>query len=564
MRKSVIILLLISAISQGIIAQIFEKDSYKYSVISEIDKTVKISALDYRPSGDIRIPDEVNYNNTIYIVATIADSAFLYRSGLKSVIIPSTVTKIGSLAFGGCQSLTSIIIPESVEEIGNNAFGACIELCEIVLPSKVKKIERGTFFNCYKLSNISLSSGLKEIEHSAFAYCKSLETIELPEGLQILSGFYECEALKSITLPATLEKIDDGAFVGCIKLASITIPENVNHIGDFAFAGCKELTSIKIPSKVNYIGADIINECEQISSIQVEDKNKHFCAIDGVVFTKDIKRLITYPYSQNEYYKIPVGVVNILDYAFMGRRALKQIDIPETVNLIGRNAFAYSGLISVDIPKNVISIEKSTFEDCRNLTSATLPNGLINIGEKAFMYSNLTSIEIPEGVKRIGQGAFAVCENLETVILPTTLDSIGHGSFYYNVGITNIQVKKSIPPNIESKTFEEVNGNTVVLEVPLGSKNAYQIHPYWCQFRTIREVDFTSNLPTTEKEDIQFREDKGSLIVKTQYPAHIYIVNFEGKVFYNNYLSEGTHMINLPTSGYIVSVNGTTKKFLIR
>ena len=58
-------------------------------------------------SGDVVIPDSVEYNSVKYAVTSIGGNAFHGCSGLTSVTIPNSVTSIGNSAFSGCSGLTT-------------------------------------------------------------------------------------------------------------------------------------------------------------------------------------------------------------------------------------------------------------------------------------------------------------------------------------------------------------------------------------------------------------------------------------------------------------------------
>lgn len=86
----------------------FTVDGLYYNIVSLEDLTYEITYGDkvdeYHGtySGDIVIPETVTYNNKTLTVVKIGENAFYYCSELSSVIIPQTVTYIGSQAFMGC------------------------------------------------------------------------------------------------------------------------------------------------------------------------------------------------------------------------------------------------------------------------------------------------------------------------------------------------------------------------------------------------------------------------------------------------------------------------------
>ena len=80
--------------------------------------------------------------------------AFRYCSGLTSIVIPNSVTRIGEEAFNGCDGLTSIVIPNSVTRIGDDAFRRCTGLTSIVIGNSVTSIGEYAFYNCTGLTDV--------------------------------------------------------------------------------------------------------------------------------------------------------------------------------------------------------------------------------------------------------------------------------------------------------------------------------------------------------------------------------------------------------------------------
>ncbi len=91
--------------------------------------------------GVVYIPGCVAFDDMIYEVTRIGDSAFAYCKDLLDVSIPGSVEEIGTSAFNFCTSLTSVTIPESMCRIGNMAFTACTSLstvhCLAIIPPKI-------------------------------------------------------------------------------------------------------------------------------------------------------------------------------------------------------------------------------------------------------------------------------------------------------------------------------------------------------------------------------------------------------------------------------------------
>ena len=85
---------------------------------------------------------------------SIADAAFKGCKKLKKVIMPDTVTAIGTEAFYGCNNLTSLILGNSVKLIGHHVFDGCKNLVSFVISNAETKIGFSPFGNCDNLKEI--------------------------------------------------------------------------------------------------------------------------------------------------------------------------------------------------------------------------------------------------------------------------------------------------------------------------------------------------------------------------------------------------------------------------
>ena len=133
----------------------------------------------------------------------------------------------------------------------------------------VTKIGMGAFNST--LEEVTLPPTLDEIEDSAFFKCSSLTEITIPEGVTKIgtNAFYGCSQLTSITIPSTIKNMDT-AFPSNPKLSQVTLTNGVYRISSSAFKDCTGLTEIKIPTSVYEICSDAFNGCTGLTSVTLE------------------------------------------------------------------------------------------------------------------------------------------------------------------------------------------------------------------------------------------------------------------------------------------------------
>ena len=358
-------------------------------------------------------------------------------------------------------------------------------MTSITLPNGILTIGEGAFERCGDLMNINLPDGLHTISDDAFRFCDSLTSLTLPASVSTIGeeAFYSCGGLLSVNIPTGVTSIGEYTFYDCEELAILTLPDGIVTIGEGAFSGCYSLPSINIPASVTSIGIDVFYDCEAMTSIDVDPLNTTYTSVDGVMFSKDLTRLIRFPCGKNGPYTIPTGTLHLEYYSFEYCVNLMSVTIPNTVQTIDEWAFYYSQqLTSIDIPDSVTSIGDSAFQSCSGLTSITIGSGLSNLGSEAFescngllgftvdpLNANFASVNgvlfsndlttlirypaglagayfIPAGTTHIGEYAFDDCELLTGVSLPYSLTSIERNAFYDCPELREV----TIPPNVTS------------------------------------------------------------------------------------------------------------------
>ena len=216
LKSQMIVLLALCSLNAYAINTSVTRDQINYFLNSE-NKTASVESKSGGYTGDIVIPESVEYDGEAYPVTSIYKDAFKNCSGLTSLTIPNSVTSIGKNAFKNCSGLTSVTIGNGVTEIGDGAFAGCSKLTSVTL------------------NNNNIVSG--ERERSS-----------------IIKGYFGIQIEKCI-LGEDVMSIGDWTFHGCSNLISVTIPNSVTSIGSDAFRRCSSLTSVNIPNSVTSIGS---------------------------------------------------------------------------------------------------------------------------------------------------------------------------------------------------------------------------------------------------------------------------------------------------------------------
>lgn len=125
-----------------------------------------------------------------------------------------------------------------------------IQLEKIILPEGVTEIGEMSFGYAMKLKEIRLPATLQKVSNGAFTHCISLDMnpFVLPENLKEIGvqAFDYCYALKGkVVLPSGIRTIDVGAFYSS-GIPEINFPESLEYIGAMAFTLCN-LKEIDLP-----------------------------------------------------------------------------------------------------------------------------------------------------------------------------------------------------------------------------------------------------------------------------------------------------------------------------
>ena len=276
-------------------------------------------------------------------IERVKSGAFWKASNLKNVTFADKgkgLKTIGMYAFADCSSLESIDLSNSsITEIPENAFSNCTSLKTVKLPSTVTKIADDAFADCKKLEEIQGLSNCKisEIGKDAFAGCYNLKTFDISS--------------------ATITSLPDTICSNMYALTSIHLPKTLTSIGTSALEGCKKLEEITGISdcKLTSIGANAFASCSALKEVDLSKSS--FTALPASAFAKDTALTsVKLPDSLTEIGEkafVGCGAMEKIDLSntkltTIGKNAMAEmndlmyINLPDTVKNVGQSAFDIS------------------------------------------------------------------------------------------------------------------------------------------------------------------------------------------------------------------------------
>lgn len=433
--------------------------------------TVKITK--YKGSGtEAVIPSAIN-GKTVAIIESLAS---VECSNLQRIKIPSGVTTIGKAGysypelsvFEECSSLTEIIVDgenawySSKEGILYNKEKTKLLVCpaakegEVAVENGITDVDTSVFQGCNRLTSIMFPSSVTSIDQYRYGWymdgCSSLEEIivDADNGLYYSQDgilykketdvfgnekgmlLMRCPAGKkgSVAIPEGVTGIGERAFRDCSSLREIIIPDGTSSIGLSAFQNCSSLTGIMIPKSVSQIDIwdeeyeyNVFQNCSSLTGITVDMENEAYASSDGMLFTKDLTKLICCPAGKKGEIAVPDGVTSIAGTAFDDCNSLTKITIPKSVSWLAE--------------PNDNDWRSMTFGRCSSLEEIIVDSyNRIYSSLDGILYSKDMSqlkccppgkkgeVEIPDGVQRIRAFSFYNCGFLTSILIPNSVSKI--------------------------------------------------------------------------------------------------------------------------------------------
>lgn len=264
--------------------------------------------------------------------------------------------------------------------------------------------------------------------------------VVIPDGVTAIGvrAFFDaweftgCDIIKSVTIPESVNIIDEYAFWLCPNLEKVIIKGQPSEIGTCTFEGCASLKSIELPDSVKSIGIYAFSECTSLESVIMNGVK----TIDSYAFQ----------FCKNIDY-VSMNSVEHIEHQAFAYSGLKRVTLPNTLKFIGDSAFSNCDFESITIPDSVSAENIGTwaFYECKKLKKAILPDHWNKIKYGLFQYcTSLEDINFPSALKVIEEQVFSGCSSLKEVIIPDGVTEIQGGAFSYCKKLSKVKIPDSV------------------------------------------------------------------------------------------------------------------------
>ena len=257
-----------------------------------------------------------------------------------------------------------------------------------------------------------------------------------------------------------------------ITINSIHFSDSITSIDSYAFEE-QALTEVVIPASVKKFGNRAF--ANNLSLLRFEYNGEGYCEIGD---------MILYNCKNLRYFK---GATKMLAY----NDALDTVIVTygyALTNFYERtyidNTLAYDTRLSGKYDERPKKIKTFFFPSQIEVIGNYLLCNAVDLG----------GIVIPNKTKTIGKASFLNCTSLDSLIfMGEGIESIGDSAFCNCSQLAKISLQDTLPPIIETHTFEGVD-RSIPIYVLLGASKRYKEAPYWCEFQNFIEPSNTTNL----------------------------------------------------------------------
>lgn len=498
-------------------------------------------------------------------------SLFRKMAQLTDVTIGKSVTTITKTMFDGCGKLDLKSLAQTPPSLTNKLNVTSLEVphaysYEYIIADYWKEID-----TIYTIKDNTMYFPVPVfLDGNMFVTINELseKNIEVNEGNQVILKVSDpilarYGVVTKGTIDITEQLIDKGDYTfiasprhtenhifvsSCSKPTEISLNESGTLINLINTNDIEAVDYLKLQGEINGTDLKVLSKMSNLKYLDLSEVK----IVEGGV-----------PYYEN--YKSMTNIIG--DYFLKDMFNLQKINLPNTITKIGKNAFqGCSNLRKISIPSQVMTIDDGAFSGCNKLATIILEDAedaiifnstlssipfsscpivklhigrnFMNTGVTSYMSSLpfrnkslLSELTFGKNVTEIFDNSFKNCEKLKTLTLPDGIATIGESAFAGCKSLVEVHSNSQTPPVIKSTTFDNSTKSNACLYVPIGSKYAYWLAPYWDGFAKIIEEEITSSIseiaikPSNSNPSLFGIDGKKYSTLKSPIPRGLYIIN---------------------------------------
>ena len=447
-------------------------------------------------------------------VVAIEDYAFENCRSITSVVVPDSITTIGSGAFKGCSNLQTMKLPftgksksaSAFEAVFGYIFGYSVQTKDYnhdntitFVNSKVGNVDGATWqYSSYNYSSSYYSNKLQSyyyyiptsiktvtitnqdiIVAGAFNGCKTLTQIEYLQELSEIgsASFQNCESLTcfnsatigELNLTGNYSNIGSHAFKNCSKINQVIIADSAVAIGEYAFENLS-ISELTIPNSVESIYVGALHKCEKLTTLKTPfvGKSSSANAYEGVLgFIFGYATQV-----QDHSHDYSTAFVNS-NVGSMEGSIWQYSCYNYSSSYYGNKLQSYYYYIPNSLTTVIVTLQDevpiAAFNGCKNIEKIQFDNTLKKIGNAAmqncsqlsyFNSDQLKTINLTGNIDTIGDYAFSNCKIVENLLFSSNR-TIGNHAFDGCVNVLELNLNDNIH-FIGDYAFKDISIPTVV------------------------------------------------------------------------------------------------------
>ncbi len=371
-----------------------------------------IGTINFTGSGDMADLTEISSGNAVWNNI----------SGV-TINISDQITSIGNYFFCG-GDIGSIVIPLSITSLGTGAFNGCASLKSLTIPATINA--SGMFSGCTNLESVEFTGSGSTLSYDSDTY-------------RYTPWFLSRNSLTKITLSGEITEIGAYMFRGSHPKLTLTVDEQILRIGDYAF-GDNKFSSVTIPAGTEYISQTAFDGCAALKSFDVSDTNADYSSVDGLLCNKAGTDLILCPPGISGTFTVPDSIEVLKTLSVHGCSSMVGFSIGSNTKLEDNAVSGCPALVELYIPADRVLLSPGFVCDTLKTVRVTGSGAMTGYSPDPTdddYYQNtpwyqsrasLTSVYTSESITSIGEYAFEGCSYLKHLTIPGSL-GLAAGTF---------------------------------------------------------------------------------------------------------------------------------------